>query len=83
MLRHYTLGDEWADAIEGFEGLFDELGIKKRLGEEKRLDLLALITLDWRIDNTILNYGGAIATNMCLISVSMRRSSKSVVVSTR
>lgn len=41
MLCHYALRDEWTDAIEGFEGLFDEVHIEESFGEEERLGALA------------------------------------------
>jgi hypothetical protein len=68
MLSQYPFGHEWADAIEGFEGGFDELRIKKGLGEEERLRELALTVPKGRFDNTILDYSDAIATEMILIA---------------
>jgi len=68
MFGQYTFGHEWADAIEGFEGGFDELRIEKGLGEEERLRELALAVLKRRFDNTILDYSDAIATEMLLIA---------------
>jgi hypothetical protein len=68
MFRHYPLGDEWSDAIEGLQCLFDELRIEETLGEEEGLDVLARNIQDRRFDYTILDYGGAIAAKKLVIS---------------